>query len=34
VIAHTKRFIKLVSEHRYGITLAAFISVAIITGLS
>ena len=34
MIALTKRFLHLLSEHRYGLTLAAFISAAILTGLS
>ena len=34
MIARTKRFLKLVSEHRYGFTLAAFVSAAVLTGFS
>lgn len=34
MIAHAKKLLKLIAEHRYGFTLAAFISAAILTGLS
>lgn len=34
MIAHTKKFLHLIAEHRYGITLAAFVSAAVLTGLS